>query len=186
MSRNKIIWKTVSKKVNDLVPLSINPRKITKENKDKLIKSLEKFNLAEIPAINLDGIIISGHQRIHALKIIGRGEEFIDVRIPNRNLSEEEVKEYNLLSNTHSGQWDLDILNEFFDDIDLTKDILNDNTFDIKTELVSFYEKKEIKTKPFLKNHILISYDISKSQEILEILNNLYEIEGIEIEQSSN
>ena len=113
----KLKWTTERRKVNNLLPFEINPRKITDIKKQELIKSIEKFNLAEIPAINKDNTIISGHQRIKALQLIGRGEEIIDVRIPNRQLSKEELKEYNLLSNTHAGEWDYDILELEFSDI---------------------------------------------------------------------
>lgn len=68
--------------------------------------------------INFDENIIAGHQRITSLQIMGRGNELIDVRVPNRQLTEHEVKKYNLLSNTHSGEFDFDILNEHFKDID--------------------------------------------------------------------
>lgn len=114
-----IEWKTVKRKVNNLMPLSINPRKISEYKKEQLIASLEKFNLAEIPAINQDDSIISGHQRMTALQMLNRGEEFIDVRIPNRMLTLEEVKEYNLISNTHSGEWDFAMLEEHFGDFEL-------------------------------------------------------------------
>jgi len=70
----KLEWRTEQRKVNDLVPFKINPRKITEAKRQQLIKSIEKFNLAEIPAINKDNTIISGHQRIIALQIMGRGD----------------------------------------------------------------------------------------------------------------
>lgn len=111
-------WKTTQRKVNDLLPLEINPRKITDQKRQKLINSIQKFNLAEIPAINADNTIISGHQRMKAMQLLQRGEEMIDVRIPNRQLTLKELKEYNLISNTHAGEFDFDKLDEFFDDMD--------------------------------------------------------------------
>lgn len=113
----KLEWTTEQRKVNDLLPLDINPRKISEAKKQQLIKSIEKFNLAEIPAINKDNTIISGHQRIKALQLIDRGEEMIDVRVPNRQLTRKEVKEYNLISNTHAGDWDFEILEVEFADV---------------------------------------------------------------------
>lgn len=112
-------WKTEQRMVDALLPLENNPRKITEEKKSKLMRSLEKFNLAEIPCINTDGVIIGGNQRVKLLQMAGRGSEFIDVRVPNRKLSEAEVKEYALISNTHAGEFDLDLLDEFFGDIDM-------------------------------------------------------------------
>ena len=118
-------WSTEKRKVQDLVPYEYNPRRLTAEKKEKLRASLEKFNLAEIPAINTDNVVIAGHQRIVVLLELGRGEEVIDVRVPNRPLTEEEFKEYNIRSNVSIGEWDLDILNEVFQDIDLLELGLN-------------------------------------------------------------
>ena len=123
MENNKKIapleWYNEKRKVKDLVPFEFNPRKLTEEKKQLLINSIEKFNLAEVPAINLDNVIIAGHQRIKVLMEIGRGDEEIDVRVPNRLLTDKEFKEYNITSNVPVGFWDVDVLEEHFQDIDL-------------------------------------------------------------------
>ena len=80
---------------------------------------MDKFNLVEIPDLNTNNVIIGGNQRITALLLAGRGEEEIDVRFPNRELTELEVKEYAIISNTHAGEFDFDILDLDFSDIDL-------------------------------------------------------------------
>ena len=49
-----------------------------------------------------------------ALMMVGRGEEEIDVRVPNRKLTKKEVKEYAIISNTHAGEFDFEILEEWF------------------------------------------------------------------------
>lgn len=107
-------WYNDKRKVSDLIPYEYNPRKRTPERIEKLKESLEKFNLVEIPAINLDNTIIAGHQRVYALFEIGRGDDLIDVRIPNRMLTEAEFKEYNVRSNVGIGEWDFDLLIEHF------------------------------------------------------------------------
>lgn len=145
----KLKWQTVEKKVDDLIPQKINPRTISEKQIKDLRRSLEKYNLVEIPAIDLDGTILAGHQRIKVLKILGRGNELIDVRIPNRKLTEDESKEYLLASNALGGDWDFDLLKEF--DIDLLTDIgfdpndlanIWDNDVCVKDE--EFDEKKEL------------------------------------------
>jgi len=118
----KLTWKTERRKVADLVPYKHNPRKITPEQAKQLTASLEKFNLAEIPAINTDNTIIAGHQRLAILKAAGRGKELVDVRVPNRKLTEAELKEYNLRSNKNTGEWDFDILTANFPE-DMLKDV---------------------------------------------------------------
>lgn len=110
-------WSTEKRVVNELLPLKINPRKITEARRMKMIESIQKFNLVDIPVIDFDGTIISGHQRLRALQAIGRGDEMIDIRFPNRKLTVKECKEYNLLANSHFGEFDFDLLDDF-DDID--------------------------------------------------------------------
>jgi len=150
MSKEKLVWHTKKCRVNDLLPYDKNPRKITDKQMEDLKVSLTKFNLAELPAINLDGKICAGHQRIKALQLLGRGEELIEVRSPNRKLTPSEFKQYLLTSNRSGGSWDFDILaSDFdidtllisgFDSNDLT------NIFDDSLEVSddNFDEEKEI------------------------------------------
>ena len=143
MKTEKLQWYTAQRKVNDLVPQEVNPRKINDKQMSDLKKSLAKFNLVEIPAIDLNGKILAGHQRVKALQILGRGEELIDVRIPNRQLTEDETKRYLIASNALGGDWDFEKLKTF--DLDLLIDI----GFD-QTDLSHFWDKElEVKEEDF-------------------------------------
>lgn len=146
----KLSWTTVQRKVNDLVPQIINPRKISDKQMSDLKRSLNKYGLVEIPAIDANGAILAGHQRIKALQILGRGEELIDVRVPNRKLTDQESKEYLVASNKLGGEFDFDLLKSFdmgtlefagFDDIELSK--IFDKDREVKEE--NFDVEKELK-----------------------------------------
>ena len=150
----KLVWHTVEKKVNDLIPQDINPRIITDKQMSDLKKSLNKYNLVEIPAIDLNGKILAGHQRIKALQLLGRGEEMIDVRLPNRELTEDEAKQYLIASNALGGDWDFSALKSF--DLDLLLDV----GFD-ETELTKFWDK-DVELKDDL---IDIEKEIKKAQD---------------------
>ena len=115
----KLKWETVQRKVSELIPYDFNPRSITAEKKAELKQSLEEFDLVEIPVIDFDDIIIAGHQRIEALFVLGRKDELIDVRFPNRKLTEYEFKKYMLVSNKHAGFYDFSEVAEHFADFDL-------------------------------------------------------------------
>jgi hypothetical protein len=181
-----LVWTTVQKSVNDLLPQEINPRKISQKQMEDLKNSIIKFNLVEIPAIDLDGAILAGHQRIKALQLLGRGDELIDVRVPNRKLSEKESKQYLIGSNSLGGTWDYIKLESFeksllvdigFDPIEIAK-IWKEN---IKVEDDDFNEKKELQKikEPrvqrgdliILGNHRLICGDCT-DQKILDRLFN--------------
>ncbi len=106
----KLKWETVKRKIHELVPYEFNPRSIHGTQVENLKKSLEEFDLVEIPAINVDNTILAGHQRLAVMKMLGRGGEEIDVRMPNRALTQNEFKKYNVLSNAIDGAWDWDAL----------------------------------------------------------------------------
>jgi len=112
MSKEKLKWTTEKRKVKELVPYEKNPRRITEKQREQLEKSLSDFDLVEIPAINTDNIIIAGHQRMKIMILQGRGEEEIDVRVPNRKLTKRELEEYNIRSNKNTGEWDWEKLAE--------------------------------------------------------------------------
>lgn len=109
----KLEWRTVRRKVKDLIRYDKNPRTLSEAQLDGLKRSLRKFNLSELPAINTDGTLVAGNQRVLALSLLGRADEEIEVRIPNRTLSEAEFRDYLLTSNRSGGSWDWDALAGF-------------------------------------------------------------------------
>lgn len=184
--KNKLQWTTVQRKVSDLVAYDLNPRSLSEKQAEDLKKSIEKFSLVEIPAINLDGKILAGHQRIKILKLLGRNDEIIDVRIPNRKLTEMEYKEYLLRSNSNTGSWDFDLLQNF--DTELLLDIgfddallsqvweeleIEDDNFSLETEL-KVAQKTNIKTgdRFSLGNHFLICGDSHKKETLDTLMGN--------------
>ena len=116
-----ITWTTEKRKVSALIPAPYNPREMTEKQVKDLETSLERFNLADPIVINTDNTIIGGHQRINIYKAHGKMEVEVDVRIPSRKLTPEEEKELNLRLNRNLGQWDLDALANF--DEELLKDV---------------------------------------------------------------
>jgi ParB-like chromosome segregation protein Spo0J len=149
----EIIWKNETRKVSELIPSDYNPRKLSDEQKGQIKKSLEKFNLADPIIINLDNKIIGGHQRIKVL--LELGVEEIDVRVPNRQLTEEEEKELNLRLNKNTGEWDLGKL------IDFDKEFLKIIGFS-DNELSGLFNEQEEENK----NTRTIVFTVSKEEEI--------------------
>ena len=114
-----INWKNERRKLIDLKPCDYNPRTATKKQKADLDVSLNKFNLADPLIINTDGAIIGGHFRYNILK--ERGVAEVDCRVPDRPLTEEEMKELNIRLNKNTGGWNTDLLINF--DINFLKDV---------------------------------------------------------------
>lgn len=185
MNKKKLVWRTEKRGVNELLPYERNPRQITDKQLEALKRSLKMFNLVELPAVDADGRIVAGHQRIKALQLLGRGEEVIEVRVPNRKLTKNEFERYLVTSNAVGGDWDFSKLKSF--DIDLLLDIGFDETdlagiwddnleteddgFDIEKELAKI---KKPKTKLGdlyrLGSHRLICGDATNSEVLKKIV----------------
>jgi ParB-like chromosome segregation protein Spo0J len=116
-----LFWKTEKRKVSDLIPYEQNPRTLSKKQAEDLKQSLERFNLVEIPVVDTGNRIIAGHQRLKIMQMIGRGEEEIEVRVPCRDLTDDEFREYLIRSNKNTGSWDFDLLANAFDTEELVE-----------------------------------------------------------------
>jgi hypothetical protein len=166
-------WKTEQRKVSELIPNEINPRTITEEKKAQLIQFLQKYNVVEIPVINKDGTLLTWNQRLAAMKLLGRGEEMVDVRVPNRKLTDAEVKEYTLVGNLHQGEWDGEMLRMHFEDVDL-------KILGLDSELPSIVDESEFEKEftPQQEWYINIKCtDETQAQELYERLQS----EGLDV-----
>ena len=94
----ELVWTTRTVSIKDLKPAEYNPRDIGDEELELLSHSLADFGLVEDIAVNTDMTVIGGHQRIKAAQKLGWSE--IEVRVPNRLLSEDECKDLNIRLNS--------------------------------------------------------------------------------------
>lgn len=184
----KLIWRTEQRCVKDLLPFKHNPRKMSENQISDLKKSLKKFNLVEIPVADVDGKILAGHQRMAVMQLIGRGDEMIDCRIPNRKLTEAEYKQYLITSNKVHGDWDEDILSEYFEvDMLLESGFDKDEITNIFTEVLEtedddFNEEEEYKKikKPKSKlgdlyqlgSHFVLCADSTKLDSVQKVVGD--------------
>ena len=116
-NQTDLVWQNEKRKVSELVGMEINSRvrELSKKQKYQLEQSFKKFNYVEVIAINKDNTILAGHQRAMMLKLLGRENEEIDVRVPNRLLNVDEAKEYSLRSNKNTADWDYEALVKEFE-----------------------------------------------------------------------
>jgi len=119
IAKSKLVWSTVKRRLGDLVAHIHNPRIATDSFRQKLTEMIKKFGLVEIPAVDLDGTTLAGHQRIAALLALYGPDHVIEVRIPSRKLTKAERKTYLLASNRLHADWDWTALAEHFDIKDL-------------------------------------------------------------------
>lgn len=155
------------RKIEELKKLDNNPRTITKEKMDKLVKSIRdnKDYFEARPLILSDRtgelVIIGGNQRYEASKIIGMKE------VPTfliKDLSEEREKEIIIRDNVNNGEWDFDLLANEWDE-----DSLNDwgldfdfSVDDVDDDGLPIIDKPEVEfTEELMESHnyVILYFD---------------------------
>ena len=97
-------------RIHEIKPDPKNPRKISKDEYEKLLKSIKedpKLLNAKPIIIDENNVILGGHQRYKAC--LELGIEDVPV-IVMANLSERERKKLLIIDNTHNGEFDFDML----------------------------------------------------------------------------
>jgi DNA modification methylase len=97
-----------------------NPRTISKEQMERLVKSLKEFpEMMELREIVVDDnmMILGGNMRYLALKEAGENECIAKIV---SDLTPEQKKEFIIKDNGSWGEWDMDVLANGWDDLPLT------------------------------------------------------------------
>jgi 16S rRNA G966 N2-methylase RsmD len=120
--------------------------------------------------------VIAGNQRLKIHK--ERGDTEVEVKVPDRELSLEEIKEIGIKSNRHSGEWDMDILANEFEDLlqDLGyDDLLPEVELEVKED--DYEEPEDLETTVVLGdvyqlgNHRLMCGDSTKIEDVEKLMN---------------
>lgn len=130
-------------KVNDK-----NPRKWSKQQKEELKESIQRFGAVDPVIVNSHkdrkNIVIGGHFRLEVCKELGH----TTIPVVYVNLMPEKEQELNLRLNRNHGEFDLDILKEFDEsllkDIGFTSEEI-DNIFPSDEQPEQFDLEKELK-----------------------------------------
>lgn len=115
-----ITWQATSIKLACLKEYPNNPRKITKEMLDKLAAHIKEDRYHQRIIVDNDYTIIGGHQRKKALYMAGYDDETtIEVLMPSRKLTPEEIDRLNIRDNLAFGEYDFEVLTERFNQEEL-------------------------------------------------------------------
>lgn len=116
MRVTQINWQTKKIKIKDLKDYEHNPRKMTGDDFDRLVRSLQEDGYHQRLVVNTDNVIIGGHSRKKALLKAGfKNTDEIEVLVPDRFLTEDEFDRINVKDNLPFGAWDFEILGNRFD-----------------------------------------------------------------------
>jgi len=105
----------------DIQNAEYNPRKISDDARKKLKKNIEKVGLLDTIVVNKNTMnIVSGHQRIAIIDSLERKKDYL-ITVSLVDLTEEEEKSQNIFFNNTKaqGEYDINILSELINDIDI-------------------------------------------------------------------
>jgi len=171
-----ILWSTEKRKLAELKNWEKNPRTITEEDFNKLKERIEKRGFHDVLKITPDNTVLSGNQRLRALKELGIDE--VDVKVPDRELTQEEMEQVALESNVSDGAWDYDKMANEFDqtmldelgvdigeldvDVDAEEDEVPEPPKEPKAKLGEIYQLGE---------HRLMCGDSTKTEDVEKLMD---------------
>ena len=161
--------------INSLNPAEYNPRQISNKQYEDLKASMEKFGCVDPIIININperlNVVVGGHQRLRILRELG-AEKVPTVSV---NLSQEDERELNVRLNKSGGEWDMDILANEFDIVDLKDWGFKDTDFGFNIDKINPQDewegmpefKQEDKTP---QKQIIVSFKNEKDMQLFSEL----------------
>lgn len=179
--------KIVSVAIEQVKIAGYNPKKMTEEQEQGITESIKRFGLVDPLILNSflgrENILIGGHQRLKIAKKLG----YKEVPVVFVSLNKEQEKELNLRLHKNQGEFDLNLLKAFNEelllDIGFSSEELDDifvmedqpENFDLQYEL----EKMDIKEIEVKKGDIfelngskLMCGDSTIESDMLKLMNN--------------
>ena len=165
--------------IKDIKPYERNAKKHDERQIKNVMQSIKNYGIVQPLVVDKDDVLIIGHCRLIAAKRL-KLKEVPVVRMDE--LTQEQVDKLRLLDNKlNESEWDFDLLAEDIPTLDFSD-------FDIDWGLPEEHEAK-IETrelKPYEKVHYLITSDINNNDRLLDIIEQIKEIEGVEVESTLN
>jgi hypothetical protein len=116
----KLKWNTKIINMDEIRVSEINPRKWERKQIKEMNDSIEQFGYTRLIMLDFDNVIVAGNLCFYTLKNIRNQSGKIEVRYPNRKLTEAEFKKYMVIDNKMAeNKWDYDILKDSFSESDL-------------------------------------------------------------------
>ena len=177
-------WTIKEVKISDLKEYDKNPRKIKKEQLDKLTAHINEDGYHQRIIVNTDYTIIGGHQRKKALLQAGyKPSDVIEVLMPERTLQQQELDRINVRDNLDFGEFDFDILQEQFN-LEELEEFGFDKEFleTLEPVIIPSIDEDEIEQVPanpvsklgdvyILGNHRLMCGDSTNPEHVSKLLN---------------
>lgn len=164
----------VEKEIQELIGAEYNPRQLTSQQHKHLKDSLKRFGIVDPVIININperkNVIVGGHMRTRIWEELGNKT----IPCVEVDLTPEKEKELNVRLNKNTGEWDHDILANYFEQEDLIEWGFNDLA-KYNTEPIEDVWEDEKKPSPTITVVFEGSEQVQKAQnEIQELIDRKY------------
>ena len=171
----------LEKKVSELKLYKNNPR--DNDNAVRYVaNSIKEFGFRVPIVIDGDNTIVCGHTRIKAAKTLGM--KTVPCVVAD-DLTPEQIKAFRLADNKvgEFAEWDFEKLSAELAGVDFDMGEFGFLSVDDEEEII---EPEEKELRPYRKAHYLITIDINDHDKIVDVIDKLKKIEGVEVESSLN
>lgn len=168
-------------KVGNVIPYRRNPRR-NEAAVQVVAESIKRFGFQQPICLDEDNIVLAGHTRLLAAKRLG-----LDT-VPcvyARGLSDKQKKAYRLADNkTHEfSLWNMDLLQgELADLSDFKMEAFG---FSLPTDKATAVIE-EVEVNPYRKAHHLVTIDVAYHDKIVDLIEELRKVDGVEIVSMNN
>lgn len=177
--------KVVEKKIDDLIEAEYNPRVLKDKQYKQLSDSLKRFGVVDPVLVNVHkdrkNIIIGGHQRTKVWKDLGNDT----IPCIELNLTPEQEKELNVRLNKNTGEFDFDLLANYFDEVELVDWGFTESEFGFEENKPDYsaLEEEDIDDllgdiKEGVRKAIMIDFDLEAYEEANQLVKYWREMDA--------
>lgn len=174
--------KVIEMSVKDLKPYAKNTKKHDKTQIANVAESIKQYGFIQPIVVDKDNNIVIGHCRYEAAKKL-KLENVPCVCVDE--LTDEQVKALRIVDNkSNESPWDMDFLADELAEVDLSSFDLDFGINAVDENDIPNVEEKEL--KPYKKVHYLITLDINQNDEIIDLIKQIENVGGIEVDSTLN
>lgn len=168
--------------VKELKPYAKNTKKHDKTQIANVAESIKQYGFVQPIVVDKDNNIVIGHCRYEAAKKL-KLETVPCVCVDE--LTDEQVKALRIVDNkSNESPWDMEFLADELAEIDLSDFDLDFGINAVDENDIPNVEQKEL--KPYKKVHYLITLDINENDKVIDLIKQIENVEGVEVDSTLN
>lgn len=168
--------------VKDLKPYAKNTKKHDKTQIANVAESIKQYGFVQPIVVDKDNSIVIGHCRYEAAKKL-KLETVPCVCVDE--LTDEQVKALRIVDNkSNESPWNMEFLTDELAEIDMSGFDFDFGINAVDENDIPDVEEKEL--KPYKKVHYLITLDINENDKVIDLIKQIENVEGAEVDSTLN